>query len=391
MTLHPHTRAIHVAVPELGPSRPVSMPIYQTSVFAFPDAETCAKSLDDPTIGYAYSRYANPTAHALELALADLEGGAGAVATSSGMGAVSAVLLGLLRPGDHVIAQRCVYGGTFAMLADLAARHGIEVSYISGRDPGELTAALRPSSRLLYLETIANPTAAVANLPALLPVAREAGLTSVVDNTFATPLLCRPIEHGADIVVHSVTKYLGGHDDVTAGMVVMAGEDTHYRLWQYIRDLGVTVDPFAAWLTLRGLKTLGLRIDRHCANAGYLAARLAGHPDVTAVHWPGLPGHPDHDTAAAILSGCGGVLSFEISGGRPAGTRFTERVALAAMAPSLGGTDTLVLHPASTSHRQLDSAGLAAAGISDGLIRVSVGLEHPDDLWADFEQALAAC
>jgi cystathionine beta-lyase/cystathionine gamma-synthase len=390
MSLHPETRAIHPVVPDLGPSRPVSVPIYQTSTFAFADAAACAAALNDPSAGYAYSRYRNPTTNALENALADLEGGAGAIATSSGMGAVNAVLLSQLRAGDHVIAQQCLYGGTFAVFADLAARYGIEVSYISGRDPAELGAALRPSSRLLYLETIANPTAAVSDLPGLLAAARAAGLTSVVDNTFATPMLCRPIELGADIVIHSATKYLGGHDDVTLGIIVAADAEQFAALWHHTAELGVAADPFAAWLTLRGLKTLALRMDRHCATAGFLARQLAAHPAVAAVHWPGLESHPDHAVAAQILSGFGGVLAFDLAGGRAAGLAFVEALRLAALAPSLGGAETLVLHPASTSHRQLDSAQLAAAGVSAGSIRVSAGLEHPDDLWADFAQALAA-
>ncbi|MDQ2877199.1 MAG: aminotransferase class I/II-fold pyridoxal phosphate-dependent enzyme [Actinomycetota bacterium] len=390
MSLHPETRAIHPVVPDLGPSRPVSVPIYQTSTFAFADAAACAAALNDPGAGYAYSRYRNPTTNALENALADLEGGSGAIATSSGMGAVNAVLLSQLRAGDHVIAQQCLYGGTFAVFADLAARYGIEVSYISGRDPAELGAALRPRSRLLYTETIANPTAAVSDLPGLLAAARAAGLTSVVDNTFATPMLCRPIELGADIVIHSATKYLGGHDDVTLGIIVVAGAEQFGPLWKHATELGVAADPFAAWLTLRGLKTLALRMDRHCASAGFLARQLAAHPAVAAVHWPGLESHPDHAVAARILSGFGGLLAFDLAGGRAAGLAFVEALRLAALAPSLGGAETLVLHPASTSHRQHVGAQLAAAGVSAGSIRVSAGLEHPDDLWADFAQALAA-
>jgi cystathionine beta-lyase/cystathionine gamma-synthase len=390
MSLHPETRAIHVAVPAPGPSQPVSVPIYQTSTFAFADADACAQALNDPSAGYAYSRYGNPTCRALETAMADLEGGAAAVAVSSGMGAISAVLLSQLKPGDHVIAQRCIYGGTFAMFADLAARYGIEVSYIPGRDAAELEEALRPATRLLYTETIANPTAAVSNLAALLPAARAAGLLTVVDNTFATPLLCRPFEHGADIVVHSATKYLGGHDDLTLGVIVAADPARHRAIWQFATDLGVAADPFAAWLTLRGLKTLALRIGRHCSNAAHLAGRLDANEAVARVHYPGLAGHPDHAVAAGLLDGFGGMLAFDLAGGRPAGVAFVEALQVALMAPSLGGAETLVLHPASTSHRQLDAAGLAAAGISAGTIRVSAGLEHPDDLWADFEQALKA-
>jgi len=390
MTMHLETRAIHAPAAQLNGSRPVSVPIYQTSVFAFDDAAACARALDDPGAGFAYSRYANPTTSALEAVAASLEGGEAALATSSGMGAINAVLLSSLRPGDHVVAQQCLYGGTFAVLTALAARHGIDVSYVSGRDAAEVTAAASPRSRLLFLETIANPTIAVSDLPALIAAGHQAGLTCVVDNTFATPVLCRPIEHGADVVIHSATKYLGGHDDVTLGLVISAREQAHRPLWKHAVDLGVAADPFAAWLTLRGLKTLPLRMERHCANAAHLARRLAGHPAVTRVHWPGLPDHPDHDTARRILAGFGGMVAFDLAGGREAGLAFVTGLRLAALATSLGGAETLVLHPASTSHRQMDAATLRASGIGEGSVRVSVGLEHPDDLWADFEQALAA-
>jgi len=390
MTMHLETRAIHAPAAELNGSRPVSVPIYQTSVFAFDDAAACARALDDPGAGFAYSRYANPTTAALEAVAASLERGEAALATSSGMGAINAVLLNSLRPGEHVIAQQCLYGGTFAVFAALAARHGIDVSYVSGRDAAEVTAAASPRSRLLFLETIANPTIAVSDLPALIAAGHRAGLTCVVDNTFATPVLCRPIEHGADIVIHSATKYLGGHDDVTLGLVISAREQEHRALWKHTVDLGFAADPFAAWLTLRGLKTLALRMDRHCANAAHLARKLAAHPAVTRVHWPGLADHPDHDTARRILAGFGGMVAFDLAGGREAGLAFVTGLRLAALAPSLGGVETLVLHPASTSHRQMDAATLRASGIGEGTIRVSVGLEHPDDLWADFEQALAA-
>jgi cystathionine beta-lyase/cystathionine gamma-synthase len=389
MTLHLETRAIHARIPDTSGSRPLSVPIYQTSTFAFTDPAECVRALTDPDAGFAYSRYRNPTTRALEDVVASLEGGTAAIATSSGMGAVSAVLLALLRPGDHVIAQRCLYGGTLSVIGDLAARYGIEVSYISGRDAGELRAALRPGSRLLYLETIANPTVSVTDLPGLLGPAREAGLTCVVDNTFATPVLCRPIERGADVVIHSATKYLGGHDDVTLGLIVLATDTGPHLLRKHAIDLGVAADPFAAWLTLRGLKTLALRMERHCQNAAYLAGRLAAHPAVSAVAWPGLAAHPDHERARQLLEGYGGMIAFDLAGGRDAGLRFISRLRLAALAPSLGGSETLVLHPASTSHRQLDAAGLRAAGIGEGTVRVSVGLEHAGDLWADFDQALA--
>src|SRR2546430_10060474 len=337
MNLHLETRAIHAAAPELNGSRPVSVPIYQTSTFAFADPEACAEALNDPDAGFAYSRYRNPTTSALEDAAADLEGGAAAIAASSGMGAINAVLLALLRTGDHVIAQRCLYGGTFSVFASLASRYGIDVSYITGRDPAELAAALRPESRLLFLETIANPTIAVGDLPALLAAGRAAGLTCVVDNTFATPVLCRPIEHGADIVVHSATKYLGGHDDVTLGLVVSASREMHRALWKSSVDLGVAADPFAAWLTVRGLKTLALRMARHCTNAAFLAERLVAHPAVAVVHWPGLASHPDHAVAHRLLSGYGGMVAFDVAGGREAGPRVNTALPLGPRGPALGG------------------------------------------------------
>ncbi|MCW2902148.1 MAG: cystathionine gamma-synthase [Streptosporangiaceae bacterium] len=396
---HRDTRAVHVTVPQPSTSRPLGVPLYQSGMFAFDDADALAAAFDGPpqvaghgdgavTRGaFLYSRLANPTVRALEDAVADLEGGAGALATGSGMGAISSVLHGLLRSGDHVIAQRCLYGGTYAMLRDLADRWGVEVTYVSGDDPEEVRAALRPRTRVLYLETIANPTTQVVDQPAL--IAAAPGVVSVVDNTLATPLLCRPIEHGADIVVHSATKYFGGHADVLGGVAVFADPDRLREVWDHAIELGATADPFAAWLILRGLATLPLRLERHCSNAQLMAERLTTHPAVTAVHYPGLPSHPDREVAARVLSGAGGVLSLELAGGRAAGRTFIEAVRLASLTPSLGDVKTLVIHPASTSHRQFDGPALAAAGFGDGTVRIAVGIEHPEDIWADLEQALA--
>jgi cystathionine beta-lyase/cystathionine gamma-synthase len=386
---HLDTRTVHVPVPDPTGSRPLSVPIYQGHLFAFDDADALAEAFSGPDGAFFYSRLGNPTVRALENAVADLEGGAAGLAAASGMGAVNSVLLALLRSGDHVIAQRCLYGATLAMFGELAERWGVDVSYISGDDPEELRAAIRPSTKLLYLETIANPTTQVADLPALLAVGREAGLVSVVDNTFATPLLCRPIEYGADIVVHSATKYLGGHSDVLGGVAVFADPERHRAVWRYAVELGASADPFAAWLTLRGLATLALRMRRHCDNAQLLAERLSTHPAVAAVRYPGLPSHPDHDVAGRVLSAYGGILALALTEGRAGGRTFISAVRLAALAPSLGDVKTLVMHPASTSHRQLDEEQLSAAGISAGTVRISVGIEHPEDLWADIEQALA--
>ncbi|MFI9818429.1 trans-sulfuration enzyme family protein [Saccharothrix variisporea] len=385
--MRPETRVVHTAFPDLEGSRPLAVPLHQTSGFAFTDLDTFAESMNKPDGAFVYTRLGNPTVRTLENAIADLEGGAAALATSSGMGAINAVLLAALSAGDHVIAQRSLYGGTHALLHDLTQRWGVEVTYVGGHDPDEVRAALRPRTRVLYLETISNPTGHVSDLPALAAAAGEDVLV-VVDNTFASPLLCRPIEHGAHVVVHSTTKYLGGHSDVTGGIAVFARSDDHVRTWHHSIELGVTADPFAAWLTIRGLRTLALRVRRHEENAAVLAHRLAEHPSVRAVHWPGLPDHPSHALAAKLLDGFGSTFSFDLAD-KAAGRAFVTALELVHLAPSLGGTETLVLHPASTSHRQLSEEELRAAGITGGTIRLSVGIEDPDDLWADIAQALA--
>ncbi|WP_204070948.1 trans-sulfuration enzyme family protein [Planotetraspora phitsanulokensis] len=387
-SLHPETRVVHLPLPKLNGSRPISVPIYQTSGFVFDDPAVFADGMGRPDGAFVYGRLSNPTVRSLEEAVAGLEGGVGAVATGSGMGAINTVLLGLLRSGDHVIAQTALYGGTATVFKDLEARYGIAVTYVHEADPAAVRAAVRPETKLLYLETIANPMTQVADLPGMSAAAREAGLVTVVDNTFASPLLCRPIELGADVVVHSTTKYLSGHTDVLGGIAVAATEELHRRIWTHSVELGATADPFAAWLTLRGMQTLPLRMERHCSNTRLLATRLAEHPAVAAVHWPGLPSHPSHEVAAKLMPEFGGVFSFDLKGGRPAGEAFMKAVRVALLAPSLGGVETLILHPATTSHRGLDVAGLAAAGIGEGTVRVAVGIEHPEDLWADFEQAL---
>lgn len=383
------TRAVHIADEPAAPvSRPLSVPLVQSSAFAFDSADELAGAMAGPDGAYVYGRRGNPTVRALERTLADLEGGASAIAFASGMGAISGVLLALLRPGDRVVAQRCLYGGTYAALTDLAERFGVEVAYIGGDDVGEFEALVGPRTRLLLLETIANPTAQVPDLPGLLAAARRHGVVGAVDNSLASPVLCRPIELGADIVLHSTTKYLAGHSDVIGGAAVFADDALRREVWQRTVELGASADPFAAWLTLRGIATLPLRMREHCANAALLAERLSGHPAVTAVHWPWLGTHPSRARARAVLSGGGGLLSFELEGGRDAGRAFVEGVRVARLALSLGGVETLVTHPASTSHRELDPGALARAGIGAGLVRMSVGIEDPEDLWADLEQAL---
>ncbi|KUH40677.1 MULTISPECIES: trans-sulfuration enzyme family protein [Streptomyces] len=387
--LRPETLAVHPPRVPITGSTPLGVPLHQGHIFAFDSADAMADAFHSPDT-FVYSRLGNPTVRALEDAVARLEGGVAALSYASGMGAINGLLLGLLAAGDHVVAQRCLYGGTYAVLTDLAERWGVEVTYVSGTDPEEVRRALRPKTRLLYLETIANPTTRVSDLPALIAVATEAGIPSAVDNTFASPLLCRPIEYGADVVIHSATKYLAGHADVLGGIAVFADPGLYGRIRHHAVDQGAVTDPFAAWLTLRGLQTMPLRIERQSASAVDLAGRLAAHPAVAAVRHPALPGHPDHAVARRLLPrGGGGVVSFDLAGGRAAGRAFIEGVRLAALTASLGDVKTLVMHPASTSHRRLDAAALDAAGIGPGTVRMSVGIEHVEDLWADLEQALA--
>jgi cystathionine beta-lyase/cystathionine gamma-synthase len=382
------TRAIHAGRLPLPAEPPLAAPIWQTSTFVFDDAEHYAHTLHQPREGYVYTRYENPTTAALEATVASLEGAAEGLATASGMGAIATVLLSLAGAGDHVVAQRDLYGGTYSLLAHTAPRFGIEVSFVDAGDPDAVRAALRPTTRAIYAETVANPTLTVADLPALAEAAAEAGLPLVVDNTVASPYLCRPIEHGAAVVVHSATKYLGGHSDVVGGIALFAEPERHDAAWRAMIELGASPDPFAAWLVLRGVKTLPLRMRAHGANARRLAELLDAHPKVARVHWPGLPGHPTARLAAKLLDGDPGMLSFDLEGGRAAGRRFIEATRIAKLAASLGSTETLVSHPASTTHRQFSADALAAAGIGEGMVRVSVGLEDGADLDEDFTRAL---
>jgi cystathionine beta-lyase/cystathionine gamma-synthase len=386
-TPHPDTLAVHSSVRDPG-STPAAVPLYQTSMFTFGDLDEFADAWSRPDGPATYSRLTNPTTRALEDTIAALEGGVSAMATASGMGAISTVILSLLQAGDHIIVQKGLYGGTHALLQDLAARWGLDVSFVDVDDRAALAAARTPTTRMLYLESIANPMGQVCDLPALAGWARDEGLLVMVDNTFATPILCRPLRYGADVVVHSTTKYIGGHSDVVGGVIVLSDPELHRMVWERGTEFGASADPFAAWLTLRGLQTLPVRMERQCRNAGVLARRLADHKRVTAVHWPGLPGHPNHERAKAQLADFGGVFAFDLAGGADAVRVFTKRIRIAALAPSLGGITTTVLSPRDTSHSRLTPGELAAAGIGEGTLRVSVGLEDPDDLWSDFQAAL---
>jgi cystathionine beta-lyase/cystathionine gamma-synthase len=381
------TRAIHVRPPPMDQQAP-SVPIFQTSTFRFDTSEDYAETISFRRPGYTYTRgYGNPTVLAFERVVAELEGTESGFSFASGMAAVHTVVTSLARVGDRIVASNELYGGSFSLFTKVLPRYGIEVTFVSPHDPDAVAAAL-PDAVLFYVETIANPTVTVADLEALGSVCRAGGVPAVVDNTFASPYLCNPARFGFDHVLHSATKYIGGHHDLTGG-VVATTEDGMRRLRDMAIETGGTMAPFEAWLALRGLMTMELRMQRHSRSAQALAEFLEGRAKVARVHYPGLASHPHHEVARRLLPrGFGGMLAFEIEGGVDAGMRFCDALELAWIATSMGGTHTLVGHAASTTHRQMDPAARRAAGIGDGLVRVSVGLENVEDLMADFDRAL---
>jgi cystathionine beta-lyase/cystathionine gamma-synthase len=382
------TRAIHRAkIPPVDQETP-SVPIYQTATFRFEDSQAYADTISFRRPGYTYTRgYGNPTLQAFESVMADLEGTESALSFASGMAAVHTVVTTLAAAGDRVVTSSELYGGTYSLFHSVLPRYGIEAAFVDPHDPDAVTAAL-PGAALFYVETIANPNVTVADLQALGARCREAGVPAVVDNTFASPALCTPAGFGFDFVLHSATKYIGGHHDLTGG-VVCCSEPDMARLRSTVIETGGTMAPLEAWLSIRGLATLELRMRRHSESAQTVAEALERHRKVERVHYAGLPSHPQHEVALRQLPrGMGGMLAFEVEGGVDAGQRFCDALELAWIATSLGGATTLVGHAASTTHRQLDPKARRAAGIGDGLVRVSVGLEDPDDLLEDFERAL---
>ena len=368
---------------------PASPPLYQSATFIFDDIdEFAAVGQTKISGGYLYSRWANPTVDALASVIASLEGAEATACFASGMGAITGTLLSLLSSGDHVVAAAQLYGGTHGLFGGVLARAGVEASKADVGDHAAIEAAFRPNTKVLYCETIGNPTMNVADVDALAAIARAHNATFVVDATFTPPSMFRSLEHGVDLVVHSATKYLGGHGDVTGGVVSGAAERIDaIRLLEI--DVGGGMAPFDAWLIARGVQTLVLRVDRICQSALTLARALEEHPAVTRVLYPGLESHPDHALARKLLGDhFGGMLAFDV-GDRVGGRRFLERVRLAGAAASLGGTKTLVVHPASVTHTQLSPEQRAAIGLTEGMVRVSVGIEDVDDIIADFEQALS--
>jgi cystathionine gamma-synthase/O-acetylhomoserine (thiol)-lyase len=385
------TRAIRAAARTRDVAqRPTAVPIYQTATFAAADADELAAVVTDRVPGFAYSRIDNPTTAALGDAVAALEGAEAGFAFASGMAAIHAAFLAMVDRGGRIVASATGYGTTRALLAGTFARLGVDVAFVDVTDHEAVERALAAApTRVLYAETISNPTIVVADHAALASIAHRYGALYVVDNTFASPYVCRPIAHGADLVVESATKYIGGHSDTVVGVVAGAA-DLVTRIRAVQTDTGATAAPLNAFLALRGLATLAVRLEAQSVTAARLAAWLEGRPGVAAVHHPSLASHPQHELSTRQLDTSGAMLAFELAGGRGAGAAFIDALRVPELTASLGSVHTMVVHPPSTTHRQLDDAALAEAGIAPGLLRVSVGLEDGDDLVADFDAALAA-
>lgn len=363
-------------------------PIYQTSTFRFNDSDHGARLFAGEEQGYIYTRIGNPTIVDLEKTIANLEHGFGGIGTSSGMGAVTTVYMALLGQGDHMIGHEAVYGPSRVVMESLFKKFGVESTFLDTSDIKNVEAAIRPNTKLIYLETPANPTMGIADIKAISELAKKHNIKVCVDNTFCSPYLQTPLDLGADVVLHSMTKFINGHADIVGGMIVCKTE-TDYKLVRGVMvSMGCNMDPHQAFLTRRGLKTLAIRIDRAQENAIKVADFLNSHPNVEWVKYPGLPSHPQYELAKKQMKGPGAMISFEVKGGVSAGKIVMNNVKLALLAVSLGGIETLIQHPASMTHSKMAAADKLKAGITDGLIRLSVGIEDVEDIIADLDQAL---
>ncbi|MCL4739467.1 MAG: O-acetylhomoserine aminocarboxypropyltransferase/cysteine synthase [Burkholderiaceae bacterium] len=416
----PETLAIHAGQIPDAATGARALPIYQTTSFVFDSADHAASLFNLQTFGNVYSRLSNPTVAALEERVAALEGGRAAVAAASGMAAEAMALMTLLRAGDHIVAAGALYGGSVTMLAVNLAKFGIETSFVDASDPAAFAAAMRPTTRAVFAESLGNPSLVVLDIAAVAEVAHAQGVPLVIDNTVPSPALCNPVALGADIVVHSATKYLGGHGTTLAGVIVESGKfpwdngnfpgmtepspgyhgvkfyetfgDFGFTMrcrMETLRVYGAALSPMSAWQILQGVETLPLRMERHSANALAVARFLRDDPRVAWVNYPGLAEHPQHALLQRQMRGASGLLAFGLRGGAEAGVRFIEGAQFMSHLVNIGDTRTLISHPASTTHRQLDEAQQRAAGVTPDMVRISVGLEHVDDILWDIDQALA--
>ena len=383
-----NTRLVHAGIPEDAYGSVVT-PIYQTSTFAFRNAQEGADRFSGAASGYIYTRIGNPTTTALEENVASLENGFGATAMASGMGAVSTVYMALLSAGDHMVSTDSVYGPSRGLMEKHMRRFGVASTYVDTSDLRNLEAALQPNTKLVYVESPSNPAMTVTDLAGAARIAHAHGALLVVDNTFASPHLQKPLDLGADIVLHSVTKFINGHADIVGGIVVAREESVHRQIRAMLVNLGANMDPHQAYLVSRGLKTLALRVERAEQNTHRVAPWLEAHPKVAWVRYIGLPSHPQHDLARRQMTGFGSMIAFELKGGLEAGRTLMDHVRLAGLAVSLGGVETLISHPASMTHAGMAREDRLAARISDGLVRLSIGIEDVEDILEDLDQALA--
>lgn len=374
------TRCVHTGVDKDSTYLSATTPIYPTSTFRWDDLKT--------NRGFDYTRSGNPTRKALEENLAALEGGIDCRATCTGMSAIAATMH-MFQPGDHVITGHDIYGGTYRLFDAVFRKMGIDFSFVRMGDPENVRRAMTPKTKCVWIETPSNPLLNIVDIAAICDVARAGGAISIADNTFLSPYLQRPFELGCDIVVHSTTKYLNGHSDVVGGCVITRHKEHAERVSYLVNALGLACSPFDAWLVLRGVKTLGPRMEAHQRGAMAVAKFLDAHARVEHVYYPGLPDHPQHELARRQQRGFGAMLSFDLKGGRPAVEKVLERLKMFQLAESLGGVESLIEYPDTMSHASMDESARREAGITEKTLRVSVGIEHPDDLIADFAQALS--
>jgi len=366
----------------------VNVPIFQSSTFEFESAEEGARCFLGESDGYIYTRLGNPTINVLEKMVAELEGGFGGIGASSGMGAVNIVYMALLSKGDHMISSDAVYGPSRVIMEEHYSRFGVESTFVNTSDVENIKKVIKPNTKVLYIETPANPTVDITDIRACAEIAKENGLIFVVDNTFSSPYLQRPFELGADVVLHSMTKFINGHADIVGGIVIAKTKEMYKKLRSMMISLGCNMDPHQAYLVIRGLKTLAIRIDRAQQNAQKIAEYLEKHPKVEWVRYPGLPSHPQYELAKKQMDGPGALISFGLKGGFEAGKTMMNNVQISILAVSLGGVESLIEHPASMTHSKVSPEDKKKAGITDGLVRYSAGIEDIDDLLWDLEQAL---
>jgi methionine-gamma-lyase len=381
------TKVVHAGQEPDPSTGAVAVPIYETSTFAFRDAEQGARRFTGAEEGYIYTRLGNPTTRALERSLAELEEGEDARVFASGMAAINAAVLSLVNKGDHVVTTDSLYGGTAKLFFDVLPKFGVQFAVVDLSEPRNVEGAIRENTKIIYVETPSNPTMKLANIKAISKIAKEHGIITLVDNTFMSPYFQQPLKLGADVSLHSLTKYLSGHSDVIGGAIITS-KAIIALVDSILKNTGATLGPFEAWLTLRGIKTLVVRLDRHNENALKIANFLETHPKVEKVHYPGLQSHPQHELAKKQMTGFGGVLSFELKGGLEAGRKLMNSVRLCTLAVSLGAVETLIEHPASMTHVVVPKEERLKTGITDSLVRLAVGIEDADDIISDLDQAL---